>query len=356
MDNLKPTKTVFTASQYLDWQRSGTLRLNPVFQRRPVWKAAARSQLIDSIIKGYPVPIILLRQVQDLNTLKTQMEVVDGQQRLRTLIAYLDPSALPDFKEEDHAVVINKNHNPEFAKKAFQKLPAEAKRGILGYEFSTHVLPASTGDDQVYKIFARLNSTGLSLTKQEIRNAEYHGEFKTVSYDLGFQYLEQWRAWGVFPNEAIARMEEAEAVSEFLIVMMEGLGGKSQAKLMRYYRDYDNELLHSEVIVDRFNRVMTGLENAFGSAISTSAFRRPALFFSLWVVVYDAIYGLKSPLRKRRPKPLPSGLEKRLAAVSTKISNKRLPDDVQDAMDKATSDPARRRTRHAYLRKELRLA
>lgn len=353
MTTLKTTKTVFTASQFLDWQRSGVLQLNPIFQRRPVWKAPARSQLIDSVVRGYPIPIVLLRQVQDLNTLKMRMEVVDGQQRLRALIAYLDGSALPDYKADRDAVVVRRTHNKDIAGKPFNKLPADVKQAILSYEFSTHVLPASAGDELVYRIFARLNSTGLSLNHQEIRNAEFHGAFKTLVYELSFQFLESWRRWQIFNNDAIARMEEAEAVSEYLIAMIEGLGGKSQARITRFYKDHDETLASSEVLEDRFTRVMTAIDNSVGKSILGSAFQRPALFFSLWVAFYHHMYRLQSPLRKHWILTPPAGIEAALRRVSERITKGRLPEKVQDAMDRATSDPTRRRIRHRFLIKGL---
>jgi hypothetical protein len=55
MAQLKPTKTVYTVSDFLDWQRGGTLRLKPIFQRREVWTAKAKSLLIDTVVKGLPV-------------------------------------------------------------------------------------------------------------------------------------------------------------------------------------------------------------------------------------------------------------------------------------------------------------
>lgn len=349
MSSLRPTKTVFTASQFLDWQRSATLELSPVFQRRPVWRGPARSQLIDSIARGFPIPIIILRQVQDLNTLKMKMEVVDGQQRLRTLISYLDPAALPDFDASRDEVVVRRSHNMAIAGKPFSRLTDSQKSAILDYEFSTHILPASAGDELVFRIFARLNSTGLSLNKQEIRNAEYHGSFKTLAYELSFQYLDSWRGWGVYGNNAIARMDEAEAVSEFMITMIEGLGGKSQAKISRYYRDNDEELLASDILTERFERVMTAIESSIGPDLATSVFRRPALFFSLWVALYDHLFGLKSPLKKKSAGQLSSTFSSRLRTTGQRIEEKNLDDDIQNALDKGTSDTARRRTRHKFL-------
>ena len=224
---LKTTKTIFTVSQFLDWSRQGTLNLSPIFQRRPVWKKPAKSLLIDTVIRGYPLPIILLRQVQDLENLTMHMEVVDGQQRLRTLLAYIDSSCLDDFSEANDAVTILKTHNSQFANKPFSGLTDDAKELLLNYELSTHIFPNTTGDELVYRLFARLNSTGLSLNPQEIRNSEFHGAFKSLVYDLSFENLDIWRKWGVFSNLDISRMQEAEAVSECLIAMIQGVTAKA---------------------------------------------------------------------------------------------------------------------------------
>ena len=130
---LKTTKTVYPVSQFLDWQRGGTLNLSPIFQRRLVWKRPAKSLLIDSVLRGYPLPIVLLRQVQDLQDLSTKMEVIDGQQRLRTLLSYIDPDCLPSSDVADNYVTILRTHNREFAGTPFAALPEEVKRLLLGY-------------------------------------------------------------------------------------------------------------------------------------------------------------------------------------------------------------------------------
>src|SRR6187431_2836241 len=91
------TRTEYKVSDFLQWQRAGTLDLQPVFQRRTVWKPGAKSFLVDTVARGLPTPIIFLRDRVDLRTLKSTREVVDGQQRLRTLIGYIEPDALPDF-------------------------------------------------------------------------------------------------------------------------------------------------------------------------------------------------------------------------------------------------------------------
>ncbi len=354
-ETLKTTKTVLTVSQFLDWQRQKTLELKPIFQRRPVWKGPAKSLLIDSVVRGFPVPVILLRQVQDMDSLSIRMEVVDGQQRLRTLLAFIDPGCLPDFDDSTDAVTVRKGHNSEIAGKPFAKLPLATKQALLGYELSTHIFPATTGDELVFRIFARLNSTGLSLNNQEVRNAEFHGAFKSLVYELSFANFDNWRKWKVFPNSAIARMDEAEAVSEYILAFIEGITAKNQKKISNFYRNNEDDFPSADEVRQRFEATVSAVDRSFGDLLPGSAFQRPALFYSLFVAVYHHLYGLRSPLKKVRPRTLPVGVGAAFQRASNQIRAKDLPDKVQDAMDKATGDKARRDQRHNFLMRVLKL-
>lgn len=353
MDVLVATRTVYPVSQFLDWQRSKILDLRPIFQRRPAWKPSAKSLLIDSVARGYPMPIILLRQLQDLESLKLRMEVVDGQQRLRTLLAFVDPGCLPDFDESRDRFTIRKFHNRDIAEKPFSKLSSELKHQILTYELSTHIFPATTGDDVIYRLFARLNSTGLPLTHQEIRNAEYHGAFKTLAYELSFQFVGTWTAWKLFSLDAIARMDEVEAVSDYLLAMLNGIAEKSQARISACYKKYDDDLPNGEFLAKRFEAVMEAINGTVGEALPNTAFKRPAIFYSLFTAVYDHMYGLASDLTSRRPAALPSSFADAVNSVSGRIRSGDLTEKVKDAMDKATSDKVRREIRHTFLMTEL---
>ena len=59
-----------------------------------------------------------------------------------------------------------------------------------------------------------MNSTGVKLNAQELRNAEFFGEFKEVCYELATEQLNRWRHWGIFSPDRIARMMEVELTSE----------------------------------------------------------------------------------------------------------------------------------------------
>jgi uncharacterized protein with ParB-like and HNH nuclease domain len=90
MPELQTLRTQYRVSDFLTWKRDGALDLNPDFQRRSVWKKGAKSFLIDTILKGFPMPIIFLRDLpSDLKKLKSRRDVVDGQQRLRTIFSFM---------------------------------------------------------------------------------------------------------------------------------------------------------------------------------------------------------------------------------------------------------------------------
>ena len=187
------------------------------------------------------MPIIFLReQKTDLKALKTTKEVVDGQQRIRTLLSYIDPALLPDYDADKDYFEIKANHNRELAKKKFKELSEDIQRDILEYKFGVHVLPSSMEDRDVLQIFARMNASGVELNNQEIRNAIFTGPFKTTAYELAFEQVERWKKWKVFKSMEIARMLEVELVSEFMIAMLsKGIVGKSQKNIESFYKRYE---------------------------------------------------------------------------------------------------------------------
>lgn len=78
----------YSISDFLEWYSNGQLELNPKFQRRSVWDDNARSYLMDTIIRGFPIPKVFIRQKLNVTTRNNIREVVDGQQRLRTILSF----------------------------------------------------------------------------------------------------------------------------------------------------------------------------------------------------------------------------------------------------------------------------
>ncbi|MBI4848819.1 MAG: DUF262 domain-containing protein [Nitrospirae bacterium] len=292
-------KTTFKVSDFLSWQKAGNLDLTPPFQRRSVWKKGAKSYLIDTIIRGLPIPIIFIRDKQsDEFSLEPLREVVDGQQRLRTLISFIAPKYLKDYKSEKDDFKISRSHNKDLANKVFEDLDKDTKQIILDYQFSVHVLPADISDRDILQIFARMNSTGTKLNRQELRNAGWFGEFKMSVYESAFKYFDAWRKWKVFTDDNISRMDEVELSTEFYSLMIKGITGKSQNALDKLYDDYDEEgtFKVKNVIEKRFEIIMDTIDETLGEFIAQSPFKKKTIFYMLFATIYDICYGINSEL------------------------------------------------------------
>jgi hypothetical protein len=342
-------RTIYTVSDFLSWQRSNHLELSPSFQRRSVWKPGAKSYLVDTVVRGLPVPVIFIREKLDLESAATVREVVDGQQRLRTLLSYVEPSSLKDFDPKRDAFVVSRSHNRDVGGKTFAQLDASSRTAILTYQFSVHVLPIGTEDRDVLQIFQRMNSTGQKLNGQELRNAKFYGRLKSLMYSLGTAQLDRWRAWRIFSEDSIARMNEVEMVSDLALNMIKGLNGKSQAKIDSLYRDLDDAFPGEDVFQHRFEATMDAIDRVLGSRIPGTIFRSEVSFFTLFCFFYERMYGLGSPLVVAKPKRVSDTVGQCLLKASDALRDESAPQKVLDAMQRASADLGRRRTRLAYL-------
>ena len=351
MKHFEITRTMYTIADFVAWQKSGTLALSPSFQRRPVWKPDAKSFFIDTILRGLPVPIMFLRdKATDMKTLLSMREVVDGQQRIRTVLSYVAPSLLSDFKAATDLFTIKKVHNEALADKGFDALPVADQRRILDYQFSVHVLPSSLDDRDVLQIFARMNATGVKLNHQELRNAEYFGEFKTLCFDLAAEQLDAWRKWKIFTEFEIARMNEVEFTSEFLIFMLTGnIAGKNQAAIRKYYKDLDRKFPQKTEISRRFRHVMSVIDAEFGTKLATTGSRGRAIFYALFASVYTLSYGSEKLAETRRQPTAISGKDlARIRECEINIADRTAPNPVLTALSQAVTNLSSRKTVHNY--------
>jgi hypothetical protein len=347
-------KTQYKVADFLDWQRSGTLDLAPVFQRRTVWKPGAKSFLIDTVARGLPTPIIFLRDRIDLKSMKATREVVDGQQRLRTLISYIAPDLLTDYDPERDDFKIKRNHNPDLAGKGFSELDESIQHRLLNYTFSTHVLPSSVEDRDVLHIFQRLNSTGEKLTKQELRNAEFFGEFKTTMYELALEQLDRWRAWRVFSADEIARMKEVELTSDFTGTMLTGYGAKSQKAITDNYARYDETFPQGKQVTRRFQATMDLIDDLMGEQLPETVFSREIWFIVLAVYLYRRLYDDADIEENVKPSRVPRTLRGRLIEISDRVREADdLPPELLEAIQGASSDQKRRLARLEFLAENI---
>jgi len=156
-------------------KRPGWMELRPLYQRRPRWDPVRQSKLIESFIMNVPVPPLFVYE-SDL----AKYEVMDGQQRITAIFDFYTNKLELEGLEQW----------PELNGRIYDTLPPEIKKGIDRRSISYIVLlkesTASSEDESFLRqeVFERLNTGGISLGAQEVRNALYQGKFNTLLFEL----------------------------------------------------------------------------------------------------------------------------------------------------------------------------
>lgn len=262
----------YNISDFIEWHQSGLLELSPKFQRKSVWTEKAKSYLIDTILRGKPMPKILITQkIVDGKNVRT---VVDGQQRLRAII---------DFIEDGFSV--SRIHNKEFAGKFFSELDEDIKNEIRQYEIGVDLL-FNIELPEILDIFARLNTYSVKLNKTEQLNAQYLGSFKTSAHRLGHQYADFFLNAKILTNAKITRMGEVEIIADILGSVLEGISAKKPTIIENFYKKYDdseNEVQAAEDEVVGIFRLIA--EIIPPERIAQTEFRRVHLFYALFMAI-----------------------------------------------------------------------
>ena len=270
---------VYSINDFVEWDQQEQLVLNPHFQRRPVWSESAKSYLMDTVLCGKPIQKVFIRQKVNVTTKKTTREVVDGQQRLRTVLSFIKDG-----------FSVSRRHNSEYGGQYFSQLSEDAQAHILTYEISVDLL-INIPDSEVLDIFSRLNSYAVVLNEQEKLNANHFGPFKILADAIGRKYTEYWKDQSILTSRQILRMQEVTLVADLLIAMCRGIKSKKQIK--RLYGSYEKSFEDdTELLEIRFDNVIQKIGKLYPEGLSNTEFRRAHLFYSLFTSVAHCLYGL----------------------------------------------------------------
>ncbi len=163
-----------TVRQLYDMVIEKMIDVAPEYQRHFVWGEERQSQLVESIFLGIPVPSLFMATNKD-----STWEVIDGLQRLTTIVNYIG--------DQDTIARINKNCSKlkiEGLEKLdslnghyFENLPRSLQNMFLTRPIRVTVLNDRSDFSLRFDLFERLNTGGVTLHPQEIRNCIYLGEF-----------------------------------------------------------------------------------------------------------------------------------------------------------------------------------
>lgn len=217
----------YPITDLIQWLNDKTLIPNPNFQRRPVWPPEAKTYFIDTILRDLPVPNIYFRTVVDLRTKRSYREVVDGQQRLRTI---------QEFVSGD---LILRSRAQEYKGKKYDDLDDEQKRAFLGYTIGVVQL-FNAADDLVIDIFRRINAYGLPVNKQELRHAKYADNAFQIAVEQAAKRWEiLWEQYKVISLRGRVRMADDELMAQMLGIILDGVVDGGQPNIDKLYEKHE---------------------------------------------------------------------------------------------------------------------
>jgi hypothetical protein len=151
--------------------------VNRRYQRKLVWTLDEKRRFIDSILSGYPVPIVLLAE-RKVSTGPGQFEIIDGMQRLNAVFGFIENEYAIDDCYFDLNTMAETKALLDTGKLQ-QRAPVMPRDACV--RIASYTVPLSIyefgGDGEVDEVFRRINSGGRKLSRQELRIAGSTGHF-----------------------------------------------------------------------------------------------------------------------------------------------------------------------------------
>lgn len=157
----------------------GTFLANRRYQRKLVWDVSEKENLIDSVARKLPIPLVLVAEVPEES--ERRLEIIDGLQRLNAIFSFLENEYSYNGKYFDLETLADTKYLLDGGHLE-QKQPALDRETCL--RIANYQLPVSTyrsaTEESVDDVFRRINSSGRKLSLQEIRQAGNTSELATV--------------------------------------------------------------------------------------------------------------------------------------------------------------------------------
>ena len=215
----------------------------PAFQRNFVWTQTHSSKLIESFLVGLPVPAVFLY----FDRKNQNYLIIDGQQRLKSIFYYFEGV----FGQANHNRPIEfslkgLHDQSEYSGKTFDSLDESDQMRLKNSTLRTFIVKQDDPDDDtsMYQVFERLNTGGIALSNQEIRDCVYHGKLTESLHSLN--KLGQWR--DIFGNPlADARKRDVELILRFFAMRNVAEYKRPMKMYLSSYMNQNRNLRHAEL-------------------------------------------------------------------------------------------------------------
>ena len=351
--------------------RDDKLEVNRKYQRKLVWTVLEKQALIDSILKNFPIPLILLAEEKGAS----KYEILDGMQRLNAIFSFIENAFDCGGKFFDVREFSRANQAKDAG--IFLGLSVNSKllepglcADFLDYQLAVTIYPVES-DEQVTEVFGRINSGGRQLSWQEKRQAGMSDSFSNIvrvlsseirgdasrerlplsempeisidsqRLDLGYQLKAEeifWCKQGILRVKQLRDSEDEEIIADIIssIVLGEPIA-KSKDLLDDIYNDkssiyqvirlglakYGEQRVREEIkvtlsvlreIIETVDPELNALRK-FINPKSTNPIK--AAFFSLFMALHDLIIVQeKSPDNCKKIMASISGLQKMMTTTA----------------------------------------
>ena len=277
-----------TIKQLVDMVAEKAINIAPSYQRHFVWDIKRQSQLVESFLLGIPVPSLFMATNDDAT-----WEVIDGLQRLTTLLNFtypLDHEGNPagGIKELKLAGL---EKIPSLNGAHFKDFSTSMKLNFMTRPVRITVLNDLSDHQVRFDLFERLNTGGIVLHEQEIRNCVFQGRFN----DLVKECAEDERLKGAFKRrDRSTRGNLEEQILKFFAYY------ENREKFVHSVRGFLNDYMEEKTVKfnnekslrDLFNKTLAVIEQELPDGVVRQD--RPnttplALFECVLVAVADHI-------------------------------------------------------------------
>lgn len=242
-EKIRVDQQMLSVKYMLELMEQNLIELNPGYQRRRVWKDNKRkSLLIESLMLRIPIPAFYFYENED-----GKYQVIDGQQRLTTI---------KEFVKGEFRLTGLEYLGKDYNKKTFKDLDTKYVQRIYRTQIAVNILDARSPKNVIYDIFRRVNTGGVNLNPQEMRNAICKQEVR--------DFLKRSTENENYLKATRGRVKDDRMDSQELVL-----------RFYAFYKayDYENGLLHYDS-----PNIATMLDNAIEDLNKMKPERREELF------------------------------------------------------------------------------
>ena len=241
--------------------------VKPELQRKYVWDKKSASRFIESILLGLPVPSLFFAKTSD-----SRMLIVDGYQRIKTICDFFDGIWTGD--NSPFQLTNSDRINQRWRNKSYRDLSEEDQRRFKMYTIHAIIFEQKhpQNDSGLYQIFERINTSGMALNAQEIRNCVFQGKMNNLLFSLNDYPVWRELFGDLRPN---SRMLDIEFILRFFAISQTEIlqSTAHSISLKKVLNDYMSAYISGEDSFfeakgEEFKRCIDFLNDKFGKDLS----------------------------------------------------------------------------------------